>query len=132
MRLILHLLPHTDFESARAMLLPDWVLNGVSLALEPPAGASFGSPEDHPALETITELIQETHPTANVGPYFLVWSATDSRFFRVHDIPSYGFSPFLMFATDTFRRDTDNERIDLPGFVGGVELYRQVVHRLAN
>lgn len=132
MRLILHLLPHADFASERQKLLPDWIINGVSLALEPPAGAPFGSPKDHPALATIAELIQETYPSATVGPYFLVWSATDSRFFRAYDIPSYGFSPFLIFATDTFRRDTDNERIGLPGFLGGVELYRRVVQRLAN
>jgi len=132
MRLILHLLPHADFESERQKLLPDWILNGVSLALESPAGAPFGSPENHPALDTITDVIHETYPSATVGPYFLVWSATDSRFYRAYDIPSYGFSPFLIFSTDTFRRDTDNERIGLPGFLGGVELYCKVLHRLAN
>lgn len=132
MRLILHLLPHADFTRARRELLPDWILNGVSMAVSAPAGAPFGSPANHPALEIIGDSIRQAHPSATVGPYFLVWSATDSRFFRAHQIPSYGFSPFLIFATDTFRRDSDNERIGLPGFITGVELYRQVVRRLVH
>jgi len=47
-------------------------------------------------------------------------------------IPSYGFSPFLIFATDTYRVDTINERIGLPGFVEGVRIYKEVVQTLAN
>ena len=57
--------------------------------------------------------------------------ASRRRFFRQAGIPSYGFSPFLIFATDTFRRDTLNERIDIQGFIRGVELYERAVRKLA-
>jgi len=131
MRIILHLLPGSDFEEAKRTLLPDWATAGVSLTFTPPAGADYGSPIDHPAFQILVDSLQEAHPYATVGPYFLAWSATDARFFRQAGTPAYGFSPFLIFVTDTFRRDTLNERIDLRGFVEGVDLYRQVVRRLA-
>jgi acetylornithine deacetylase/succinyl-diaminopimelate desuccinylase-like protein len=130
MRLILHLLPGADFERARRILLPDWIVHGVMLAVDPPAGTGAGSPTDHPAFEALVEVIGEHYRSATVGPYLLPWSATDSRFFRAAGVPSYGFSPFLIFATDTYRRDTRNERIGLPGFLGGIELYRHVLDRL--
>lgn len=131
MRFILHLLPRSDLEQARQALLPPWIVQGVELTLDPPAGVGDGSPLEHPAFRELQAAVRDRYPSATVGPYFLPWSATDSRFFRQAGIPSYGFSPFLIFATDTFRRDTRNERIGLPGFLGGVELYRQVLVRLA-
>jgi hypothetical protein len=131
MRIILHLLPGSDFEEVKRSLLPEWATTGVSLTFAPPAGADHGSPIDHPAFQVLVDSLQEAHPQATVGPYFLAWSATDARFFRQAGIPAYGFSPFLIFVTDTFRRDTLNERIDLRGFVEGVDLYRRVVRRLA-
>ena len=131
MRIILHLLPGSDFAAAKSRLLPDWATSGVSLTMEAPGGAGHGSPTDHPAMKVLIEAVQELYPQATVGPYFLPWSATDARFFRQAEIPSYGFSPFLIFVTDTFRRDTLNERIDLQGFVRGVELYERTVRKLA-
>ncbi len=132
MRVILHLLPGSDFEQAKRLLLPEWATAGVSIAIPPPAGANHGSPIDNPSFEILVEALEEAHPQATVGPYFLAWSATDARFFRQAQIPAYGFSPFLIFVTDTFRRDTLNERIDLRGFVEGVGLYQQVVEQLVD
>ena len=131
LRLIVHLLPGSDFDQVRARLLPDWITHGVTITQRPPLGTDSGSPVDHPAFEMLAELLQESYPDTGVGPYFLVWSATDARFFRQAGIPSYGFSPFLIFTTDTLRKDTLNERIGLTGFVGGVELYKEAVQRLA-
>ena len=62
----------------------------------------------------------------------LALAATDARFFRQAGIPAYGFSPFVIFSTDTFRKDLANERIGLPGYVMGVDLYREAVARLAD
>ncbi len=132
MRLVFHLLPGTDLEEVREELLPGWLLHGIPVAIEPPLGTAAGSPVDHPAFRTLQSELQGAHPEAPVGPYFLPWSATDARFFRAAGIPTYGFSPFLIFATDTYRADTANERIGLPGFLHGVELYRRVLDRLAN
>ena len=46
-------------------------------------------------------------------------------------IPSYGFSPFLVTVTDTMGIARANERMPLPGFVQGVEIYRKLVRELA-
>ena len=83
-------------------------------------------------MKVLIDSVLEVYPQATVGPYFLPWSATDARFFRLANIPSYGFSPFLIFATDTFRRDTLNERIDIQGFVRGVDLYQRAIRKLAD
>ena len=56
--------------------------------------------------------------------------ATDSRFVRAIGVPAYGFSPFLMLSADTYRIGHEDERLYLPGFVDGVEIYRQLVRRL--
>ncbi|MEE8137539.1 MAG: M20/M25/M40 family metallo-hydrolase [Thermoanaerobaculia bacterium] len=130
LRLIFHLLPGADFEQVRARLLPEWMTHGLSLSFEAPLGTAQASPLEHPVFRTLQSALEEAHPSARVGPYFLPWSATDSRFFRAAGIPSYGFSPFLIFATDTYRADTSNERIGLPGFVEGVRLYGEVLRRL--
>ena len=130
LRLIVHLLPGSDFAEVSSRLLPDWITHGVTMTQRPPLGTDSGSPIDHLAFQTLSEVISDRIPDTTVGPYFLVWSATDARFFRQFGVPSYGFSPFLIFTTDTLRKDTLNERLGLTGYVGGVELYKEAVQRL--
>jgi acetylornithine deacetylase/succinyl-diaminopimelate desuccinylase-like protein len=131
LRLIVHLLPGSDFDDVQSQLLPKWITHGVTLTQEPPQGTDSGSPVDHTAFQILAELLSERYPDTTVGPHFLVWSATDARYFRQAGIPTYGFSPFLIFTTDTLRKDTLNERLGLTGFVGGVVLYKEAVRRLA-
>ncbi len=130
MKLVFRLLPGVELETALPELLPAWATHGLAVTILPARGTAHGSPLDHPAYASLIEAIEEAYPNADVGPYFLPWNATDSRFFREAGIPSYGFSPFLIFTTDTFRVDATNERIGLPGFVDGVALYVQAVERL--
>ncbi|MDH3255644.1 MAG: M20/M25/M40 family metallo-hydrolase [Acidobacteriota bacterium] len=130
MKVIFHLLPGQSLERARSRLLPPWILQDVAFVLGDPLGADSGSPIDTPVFTALVGAVRETYPQATVGPYFLPWSATDSRFFRQAGIPSYGFSPFIIFSTDTFRVDGRNERISLPGYMTGFELYRQAVFRI--
>ncbi len=131
MRVILHLLQGSDVDSVRRRLLPDWMVHGLALSSEPPLGSNQGSPVAAPAFQTILETIRDYYPETLVGPHFIPWSATDSRFFREAGIASYGFSPFLIFSTDTYRVDTIDERISLPGFLTGLELYIRVLDNLA-
>jgi acetylornithine deacetylase/succinyl-diaminopimelate desuccinylase-like protein len=131
MKLVLRLLPGFELDDALPELLPPWLTHGLAVTVLPARGTARGSPLDHPAYTGLVEAIEEAYPDAPVGPYFLPWNATDSRFFRQAGVPSYGFSPFLIFTTDTFRVDGTNERIGLPGFVDGVALYVRAVERLA-
>lgn len=127
----IHLLPGQSLAEAREQLLPDWLTHGVTVRLGRPAGANSGSDIEHPAFDALSEAVQGIYPKATVGPYFLSWSATDSRFFRQRGIPSYGFSPFVIFSTDSFRVDGPNERMSLPGYMSGFEIYKDAVFRIA-
>ena len=86
---------------------------------------------DLEADRNISQAIRERYPKTVVGPYFLPWTATDSRFFRGIGVPSYGFSPFLITVTDTMGIARANERMPLPGFVDGVAIYRRLIRELA-
>jgi acetylornithine deacetylase/succinyl-diaminopimelate desuccinylase-like protein len=130
MRIIFHLLPGQELESTMERLLPPWLLHGTTLTLGEPLGATSASSPDHPVYKALTAAVLRAYPDSRVGPYFVSWSATDSRFFRENGIPSYGFSPFLIFSTDTLRVDGPNERISLPGYMSGFELYRDAVREI--
>lgn len=126
----LHLLPGTDPEEARRRLVPDDLLIGLTLTRSEPDPVHRASPLDHPLFEAATEVLRSHHPDVTVGPVFLPWTATDARFFRAAGIPAYGFSPFLFFTPETSHVGGPNERVSLPGYVHGVELYKELVGRL--
>ena len=127
MRMIVHLRPGQDLERAMDRLLPDWMVHGLGMTVEGPFGAPVSSPLDHPVFTGIQEILRERFDTVATGPFFLSLYANDSRFFRGAGIPSYGFSPFLALATDAATINGPDERIALPAFVGGVDLYHEVV-----
>ena len=93
-------------------------------------GSPLPSPITHPAFREILATLKADFPNFTAGPFFLPWTATDARFFRAAGVPSYGFSPFFIMSTDTYQVDRQNERLALPGFLQGVELYRKLVRRL--
>ncbi len=131
LRIAFHLLPGADFEEVRRQLVPEWRLHGLPWTVAAAAGADHGSPLDHPVFRELAEVVGERYPGTAVGPYFVPWSATDARFFRAAGIPAYGFSPFLILTTDTLQMSAANERMALPGFVRGVDLYVELLRRLA-
>lgn len=126
------LLPGVELSEVRQKLVPDRMLAGLSTTLDEPPSARHGSPVNHEVFQAIGETLREAYPGTPVGPYFLPMTATDSRFFRAAGVPSYGFSPFLIMNTDTFQVDRANERFGLPGFIEGVEIYRNLVRRLVS
>jgi acetylornithine deacetylase/succinyl-diaminopimelate desuccinylase-like protein len=126
----LHLLPGQEVAEVFPKLMPRWLTWGLSTTIDEPPTARHGSPADHPVFQEIQEAVGDRYPDVPRGPWFLPWTATDSRFFRTAGVPSYGFSPFLIMNTDTLQVDKANERFALPGFVEGVGLYKDVVRRL--
>ncbi len=126
----LHLLPGQEVSEVLPKLMPRWLTWGLSTTIDEPPTARRGSPADHPVFQEIQDAIGDRYPDVPRGPWFLPWTATDSRFFRAAGVPSYGFSPFLIMNTDTLQVDKANERFALPGFVEGVSLYKDVVRRL--
>ncbi len=131
MRVFAHLLPEADRAAVFRELLPEGLTLGAVHRIGEDLGARTPSPVDSADFRALERVIQEAYPEAAVGPYFLPWTATDSRFFRDAGIPSYGFSPFLITVTDTMGVARANERMPLPGFVEGVAIYRKLIRELA-
>jgi acetylornithine deacetylase/succinyl-diaminopimelate desuccinylase-like protein len=129
--IMLHLLPGTSAAEVRDALLPAWMMHGLAVTLDEAPGNPAPSPTAHPVFQEILAAIKADFPDATAGPFFLPWTATDARFFRQAGVPSYGFSPFFIMSTDTYQVDRQNERLALPGFLQGVDLYRKLVRRLA-
>jgi acetylornithine deacetylase/succinyl-diaminopimelate desuccinylase-like protein len=124
------LAPGADVAETVSRLLPEWVRHGVAWRIEAPEGSTHGSPVDSPAFRAAAATLARAHPETVVGSHFLPYNITDARFFRRAGIDTYGLSTFLFFTTDTIRADRTNERVPLPGFVSGVELYKEIVRRL--
>ncbi|HXT51884.1 MAG TPA: M20/M25/M40 family metallo-hydrolase [Thermoanaerobaculia bacterium] len=131
MRMMFHLLPGADLDQARRELLPPWMTAGVAVVSRPPPPPAAISPADHPVVAAIEAELRRDYGPIDAGPYFLPWSASDSRFLRPLGIPCYGFAPFLLLTPETERMGLDNEKISLPGLVQGTDLYLRVVQRLA-
>ncbi len=129
LRVVLHVLPGLDAEAAAAELLPARLLDGVEIRVHERRGAAHGSPLDHPAYLQLTDSLRRRTGVEpeRIGPYLLARYANDARFFRRHGIAAYGFTPFRFLAVDSMTVAGPNEKIGLPAFVDGVDLYRQVV-----
>jgi acetylornithine deacetylase/succinyl-diaminopimelate desuccinylase-like protein len=128
--IMLHLLPGLRAADVFDQLLPPWLLNGIPVSIEEVPGSPQPSSTQHPVFREIVSTIKTDYPDFGAGPFFLPWTATDARFFRAAGVPSYGFSPFLIMSTDTYQVDQRNERLGLPGFIQGVDLYRKLLRRL--
>ncbi len=131
LRVILHLLPGVELQEVQEQLLPEWMTHDLVRRVVEPHPVVAPSPVDHPLFEILGELIQERWPGTANGPLFVPRAATDARFFRSAGIPTYGFSPFLILSVDTLQMTGANERMALPAFVDGVELYVELVRELA-
>lgn len=130
LNLFIALAPTDTFERARAELLPDWITHGVAISIEQVEPLAGESPLDHPDVETILDFMRQDFPTAPHGPMLIPFALTDARFFRAQGIPTYGYSPFAIFSTDTRQMKGPNERFALPAFLDGVRRYRDLVRTL--
>jgi acetylornithine deacetylase/succinyl-diaminopimelate desuccinylase-like protein len=126
----LHLLPGGDVAAAAERLLGDSRRLGVAASPLREFGVGPASPVDHDDYRLVESTVAERFPGVAVGPYFLPWAMTDAHLFREAGLPAYGFSPFPVVVFDTVQIARENERMQLPAFRVGVELYRETVRRL--
>ena len=125
-----YLLPGSDFEEARQQLLPEWQTYGLEWVIHDENGYNGSSSLEHPLYQEAVKALRVEYPDAPIGPYFLPWVGTDSRFVRAEDRVSYGLSPFLVPFTETLQIGQPNERLNLLGFLNGVNVYRRVVFEI--
>ncbi|HVS16590.1 MAG TPA: M20/M25/M40 family metallo-hydrolase [Thermoanaerobaculia bacterium] len=130
--ILLHLLPGEELDDELLeRLLPSAFTHDVRLLVKPPRDTAEGSPLDHPVPVEIDRLLESRFDTIAVGPYVLSAFANDGGFFRAAGVPAYGFTPFLSLSGDAGSMMGPTERLTLPAYVDGVELYRELVARLA-
>lgn len=132
MRISLHLLPDSDLDAVLSRLLPEWMVHGVALEVVDPTPATVASSTSHPAFVALSSVLKERFGEIPQGPFFIPFSATDARFFRSAGIPAYGFTPFLILSSDSLTMSGVDEQLALPAYLDGVELYIDLVRRLAN
>ncbi|MEM8993786.1 MAG: M20/M25/M40 family metallo-hydrolase [Acidobacteriota bacterium] len=129
MRVILHLQSDLGYEDIWDELIGD-ALDGFTYRIEDISEPNMGSPLDHEIFTRIDAFMEKQYPTIVHGPLSIPFSASDARFFRSYGIPSYGFTPFHILSSDTGGMKGVNERMALPAFVVGVELYSGLVREL--
>jgi len=84
------------------------------------------------AWETLhTVLALDPVERADVGPYVLTGSYTNSSYFRLRGLRAYGVSPFAVNIMDAVTVHSKNERIYLPAFIDGVDRTARVVREYA-
>ncbi len=126
-----YLLPGSRFEEARRTLLPEWLTHGVDFTIHDELGYDGGSPLDHPLYQQVVRSLSAEYPDAPIGPYFLPWTATDSRFVRSDTVVAYGLSPFLVPLPETLHIGRPNERLNLLGYLNGINVFRRLVFELS-
>jgi acetylornithine deacetylase/succinyl-diaminopimelate desuccinylase-like protein len=129
------LLPGADVERTVGEVLPAWIRHGLQMQVFDEGGAAGGTSGDHWAFQAIDEAMAERRPDVVHGPLVLTLAATDARFFRAAGVPTFGFSPFGVLTLEVMQLrlyGTANERMTLPGFVEGVDLYARILERLVN
>jgi hypothetical protein len=84
------------------------------------------------AWETLkTVLSLDPVEAAEVGPYVLTGSYTNSSYLRWKGLRAFGVSPFAVNIYDARTVDNDNERIYLPAYIDGVERTARIVREYA-
>jgi len=111
-------------EELRAVVDDPRIEFEVAFASESPASTS--DTELHAAIKAVCN---EVMPEAAVLPRVTA-GFTDSRAFRRHGVPAYGFVPMLLGPEEQGGMHGNNERISLANLRRGVEVMYRVVERI--
>jgi len=87
------------------------------------------SPIDSPFFEAVRHALARHVPDAITFP-LQVPGGTDSRFFRPHNIPAYGFGPFVLELSEMDRVHGIDERISIENLVLGVKITYDIIREL--
>lgn len=112
-------------------LLADARKSGIAVVESLSAGSSPASPYPTPFTEMLRRVTVAHFPGVPFGPLPTAGSYTNSVRFRRAGFPTYGFSPIPMNIGDAAQRHGNAERVFLPDYLKGVEVYRDVVQEFA-
>jgi acetylornithine deacetylase/succinyl-diaminopimelate desuccinylase-like protein len=112
-------------------ILEDARRGGISLVLSFAGEESAASPYPTPFTELLRRVTEARYPGIPIGPVPTFGGYTTSVLFRRRGFPTYGYSTIPMNITDSARRHRNNERIYLPDYVAGVQLYQEILEEFA-
>ena len=123
------LLPDTD-----AAAFHDWMRSAIAddqvsvemMESSPPTPAS---PIDSPFFSAVAGAVERHVPDGLAFP-LLVTGGTDSRYFRAHEVPAYGFSPMVLEPEELDRVHGIDERISVDNLELGVRVTYDIVRDL--
>jgi acetylornithine deacetylase/succinyl-diaminopimelate desuccinylase-like protein len=113
-------------------LLEQAQAQGIHLLRNHSVPVTPSSPFPTPMTALIERTVQALHPGAAVGPYIVPQAYSSCLPLRRAGFACYGFSPFQIGLADSSRRHANNERIFLPAYLDGVELYHLLVADFAS
>jgi acetylornithine deacetylase/succinyl-diaminopimelate desuccinylase-like protein len=104
---------------------------GVRVVQSFETGPTEASPYPTPFTALIERVVEAHWPGVPFGPVPIFAAATTSLHFRRLGVPAYGFDPVPMNITDAARRHGNDERLYLRDYLGGVDLYRDLLEEFA-
>ena len=110
------------------------LVNDPQIRFEVQPDAGFAAPPsslENDFYATISKVAAQEFSGAPVLP-FMSAGATDSAQLRLHNVQSYGVSPFPLADEDSRRAHADDERMPLASFEKGVSFMTRLVAQIAS
>lgn len=123
------LLPDTDAAQFRRWLETTIADERVQVEVMETSTPTAISPIASPFFDAVRNALARHVPDAIAFP-LLVPGATDSRYFRAHRIPAYGFSPFVLELRELDRVHGIDERISIENLTLGIQVACDVIREL--
>jgi acetylornithine deacetylase/succinyl-diaminopimelate desuccinylase-like protein len=123
------LLPDTDAAEFHRWLESTIADEKVTIEEVEASAPTATSPIRSPFLDAVQQAIDTHVPNAVVFP-LQVPGGTDSRYFRAHGVPAYGFSPIVLEPGELDRVHGTDERISIENLELGVRIAYDVVRDL--
>jgi len=123
------LLPDTDADSFRGWLDAAVDDEQVTVEVVETSEPTVVSPIDSPFFTAVRRAVVRHVPDGLAFP-LLVPGGTDSRYFRAHDVPAYGFTPMLLEPPELDRVHGIDERLSIDNLELGIKITRDVVRDL--
>ncbi len=123
------LLPGTDAGSFRRWLEDAIDDEQVTIEAVETSEPTAVSPIDSPFFDAVCRAVVRQVPDGVAFP-LLVPGGTDSRYFRAHDVPAYGFTPMLLEPPELDRVHGIDERLSIDNLELGIKITCDVVRDL--
>jgi acetylornithine deacetylase/succinyl-diaminopimelate desuccinylase-like protein len=123
------LLPDTDAARFRRWLEATIDDERVQVSVQETSDPTMISPIDSPFLDAVHHALARHVPEAIAFP-LQTPGATDSRYFRVHGVPAYGFGPFVIDIKELRRVHGIDECISVENLELGVKITCDIIGEL--